>query len=112
MRLQPCKRCAVSVRKRTKVSRSSLRHTVFSNEFLKTRVFAQRVPERIEFQIGDSHSRRDFEKMGQGSNRGIAFAEMRLDLSERDLGLRFGDRVGFVRFDGTLRLLQRLLLFA
>src|SRR6478736_6992381 len=111
-RPQPCKRCAASARKRTKVSRSSLRRVFFSDECLKTRIFAQRIPERIEFQIGNSKSSRDFEKMGQDSNRCLVIAKAGLDLSERDLGLRFGDRVGFVPFDRTLRLLQSFLLFA
>src|SRR5437868_432801 len=104
-----CKRCVASVRRKTKVCRSL---SLLLTKLLEARILPERIPKRIEFQIGDSDSCRYFEKMGQRSEGGVAIAELRVDLSERHLGLRFGDRVGSVSFDGALRLLQRFFLFA
>ena len=54
-------------------------------ELLETRIFAQRIPERIDLNIAASFAIGHFEQMGQGRDRRIDVANLRLDGRQRDL---------------------------
>src|SRR5689334_24853604 len=67
-RPQPYKRCAASARRKTKAFHSSRPDVLFHREkLLELRIFADRVPDRIDFQARDGNGLtcRDREKFPQ-----------------------------------------------
>src|SRR5437868_83672 len=86
----PCKHCAASAQKRRKVSRS-FRHLLA--KLLEPRIFAERIPHRIEAEIGPVKSGWHLEQTGQGGDGRIQVAKTRLDLGKQSFSLRLEDGV-------------------
>src|SRR2546423_13029850 len=81
------------------------------DDFGKSRIFAQRIPHRIEAKIGTADSGGHFEQMWKRADSGIEITKTRLNLCERSFGVRLADGVGREIGYRALRLLQRLFFF-
>src|SRR5438270_817023 len=102
------KHCAALARRRSyRYSRLT-----FLAELLEARIFAQRIPERIEAKIGLSDSSGHFKKMRNRSDRCVGLPEKRLNLRKGGFGARLADCVSVIVLHGTLRLRQSLLFLA
>src|ERR1043166_121289 len=103
-----CKRCASSARRRN----SARSFCSAFGELLKAGIFAQRIPQRIEFQIGGGNSRRHVKQMRKRGDCRIQITELCLDLGQHRFGCRLVDGIAPVILDGLLRLFESFLFFA
>ena len=79
---------------------------------METRIFAERVPKRVELKVCTREASRDFEQMRKNGDRRIVIAEACLDLRQRSQSPRLVHLIRVVIFDRTLRLLQSFCLFS
>src|SRR2546423_6816230 len=78
------------------------------DDFGKSRIFAQRIPHRIEAKIGTADSGGHFEEMWKRADSGIEITNTRLYLCERSFVFWHAEGVGRAIGDRALRIFQCL----